>query len=650
MASISVDRQLIVRLCTFLRIIFPINSCCHIPSSVFLAIAVFIISAADQFATYYVGLLPSEFYVALGSRNIAAFRYLTAKSAIIILVKAFILAASKYFTSRFFLVCRSLCARKLHKLYFHRQAYYHLDVSPDKCDNPDQRMTQDIEKLTRIFTNDLFSTVTISPFIIAYYSYLTKTSSGWFGPLAIYGYFASSTIINKLLLSPIIRLVSEQEKKEGDLRARHLEVRTNIEAIAFFRADDLENTVTDEKLDALFGVQKKLFEWRSFLCLATSIFDYYGGTLSYLIIAIPIFVTNEFDGIAGVDLSGIISKNVFFYLYLIFSFTRLIGLAENFGDLAGVTNRVIGLYEDLRELHRSSERGLTEKDIPIKGDKQKSSEAVKLINSSLDETFIEKNSSADDSAVTEESEEYLAEISDSDKRPLSDIAITMKSVDIACPKSSDILLKDISLRIGLQRNILITGDSSAGKTSLLRVLANLWQPIAGEVQRHWKVGANEMLFMPQNPYFPNGCTTLRQQIAYPCRASGDVKEISRLIELVRAVRMDHVLERLSGFDEPIDGDWSEKLSRGELQRLCIARLLYHQPKLAFLDECTSAVGSDMEVSLYQLIQEANINFVSVGHRSSLKQFHDDELHLDGSGGWSIIRISEEEKERVKNEK
>ncbi|XP_020974662.1 ABC transporter D family member 1-like isoform X2 [Arachis ipaensis] len=67
----------------------------------------------------------------------------------------------------------------------------------------------------------------------------------------------------------------------------------------------------------------------------------------------------------------------------------------------------------------------------------------------------------------------------------------------------------------------------------------------------------------------------------------------------------------------------------------MARLFYHNPKFAILDECTSAVTTDMEERFCTKVQAMGTSCITISHRPTLVAFHDVVLSLDGEGGWSV---------------
>ena len=67
----------------------------------------------------------------------------------------------------------------------------------------------------------------------------------------------------------------------------------------------------------------------------------------------------------------------------------------------------------------------------------------------------------------------------------------------------------------------------------------------------------------------------------------DTIDASRLRELLREVDLEYLVDREEGLGAEVN--WGELLSLGEQQRLGMARLFYHKPKFAILDECTSGV-------------------------------------------------------------
>ena len=121
----------------------------------------------------------------------------------------------------------------------------------------------------------------------------------------------------------------------------------------------------------------------------------------------------------------------------------------------------------------------------------------------------------------------------------------------------------------------------------------------------------------------------------------------RLCACLEAVELDYLLARGRGWDQ-IQA-WDETLSGGEKQRLAMARLLFHAPKYAILDEATSAVSADGERVLYSACVQVGITMLSIGHRPALREFHSTVLHFEGQEGgkgWRIETLREKDLDGV----
>jgi putative ATP-binding cassette transporter len=206
-------------------------------------------------------------------------------------------------------------------------------------------------------------------------------------------------------------------------------------------------------------------------------------------------------------------------------------------------------------------------------------------------------------------------------------SLLVRHVDLVPPGSDRRLIHDLSLEVGADQRVLVVGPSGCGKTSFLRLVSGLWPPAAGEVERP---PLSELLFIPQKPYMLLG--SLREQLCYP----QDPQRFSdeHLRSVLEEVRLGALVQRYPDFD--IKQDWPRLLSLGEQQRLAFARLLLNSPRFVVLDEATSALDVSTEEHLYALLTQREMAFVSVGHRPTLKAFHNVVLELDGQGGWKLM--------------
>jgi ABC-type uncharacterized transport system fused permease/ATPase subunit len=70
----------------------------------------------------------------------------------------------------------------------------------------------------------------------------------------------------------------------------------------------------------------------------------------------------------------------------------------------------------------------------------------------------------------------------------------------------------------------------------------------------------------------------------------------------------------------------------------MARLFYHRPSFALLDESTSAVNEEVEDSLYQGARGLGITLITVSHRRSLRKHHSKELKFKEGGKYEVLPI------------
>ncbi|HET7679663.1 MAG TPA: ABC transporter ATP-binding protein/permease [Xanthobacteraceae bacterium] len=205
-------------------------------------------------------------------------------------------------------------------------------------------------------------------------------------------------------------------------------------------------------------------------------------------------------------------------------------------------------------------------------------------------------------------------------------SLDMDDLAIRLPDEQPLVDADgISIKAG--DRVLVTGPSGAGKSTLFRAIAGIWPFGSGKIS----VPADaEVMLLPQRPYFP--VARLSSAIAYPAEPGTFDNETIKAA--LNAVGLPAMAERLEE-----EAHWNRMLSLGEQQRLGIARALLHAPDYLFLDEATASLDEAAEAAVYRLLQERlpRTTIVSIGHRSTLADFHTRRLTLVRDGDRHRLR-------------
>ena len=181
--------------------------------------------------------------------------------------------------------------------------------------------------------------------------------------------------------------------------------------------------------------------------------------------------------------------------------------------------------------------------------------------------------------------------------------ITYQNVHFSYPTRQDVpVLKGIDLRIRSGEKVALVGMSGSGKSTMVQLLLQFYQPDEGQITIDGKsateyelsVYRQNMAIVPQEVMLFGG--TIRENILYG-------KPTATESEIVEAAQQSNAWEFIDSFPEKLDtivGDRGIKLSGGQRQRIAIARAILRNPSILLLDEATSSLDAESE----KVVQDA----------------------------------------------
>ncbi|KAM9552879.1 ATP-binding cassette sub-family D member 3-like [Salvelinus alpinus] len=499
---------------------------------------------------------------------------------------------------------RERLTKHLYDEYLKGYTYYKMGNLDNRIANADQLLTQDVEKFCNSVV-DLYSNLSKPLLDIGLYIFKLTSAIGAQGPSSMMAYLLISGLFLTRLRKPIGKMTVIEQRYEGEYRYVNSRLITNSEEIAFYNGNMREKQTIHSTFKKLVDHLHKFIFFRFSMGFVDSMIAKYMATVvGYLVVSRPFLNLSDprHMNSTQAELMEDYYQSGRMLLSLAQALGRIVLAGRDMTRLSGFTMRITELRKVLKEL-----------------------------NSGKYERTMVSHQNKETLGV-----ERVTLVPGSGQIINVDHIIKFEHTPLATP-NGDVLIKDLTFEVRSGTNVLVCGPNGCGKSSLFRVLGELWPLFGGQLT---KPERGKLFYVPQRPYMTIG--TLRDQVIYPDTYEEQKRKgISDQVlkEYLGNVQLGHILDREGTWDTV--QDWMDVLSGGEKQRMAMARLFYHKPQFAILDECTSAVSVDVEDFIYSHCRTVGITLFTVSHRKSLWKHHEYYLHMDGRGNYDFKPITEE---------
>jgi ATP-binding cassette subfamily D (ALD) long-chain fatty acid import protein len=513
----------------------------------------------------------------------------------------------QYHQTKLALQYRTRLTSHIHQKYLDDMTFYTLSALDDRVKNADQLIAVDVARFSNSLA-ELYSNLAKPTLDMVVYNYSLSKSVGGEGLLAMALLVQVSANVMRALTPPFGKYVADEARLEGEFRFQHTRLIDYSEEIALYNGHEAEKDTLDKGYFTLIKHVNRILRRRFYHgFMEDFVIKYFWGALGLCLCSVPVFFKVPGQLAGGMkDHTQSFVTNRRMLLASSDAFGRIMFSYKEISELAGYTSRVSALLDVMEDVTAGR----------------------------FEKNLVSSSSTAENAAILS----GRGQLEESESIEFTDVPIVSPN--------GDVLVKSLSFRINPGDHLLIVGPNGCGKSSLFRILGGLW-PVYGGVVK--KPAFEDIFYIPQRPYLSRG--TLRDQIIYP-HALSDFRanhgSEDELLEILKILEIESVVQRKHGWDAV--EEWRDVFSGGLQQRIAMARLFYHKPKYAILDECTSSVTLEIEKKMYDTAKSLGTTLMTVSHRRSLWKYHSKILQFDGQGGYVFTELDAERRLELEDEK